>query len=101
MNYLEQVDHYRTDVIAPLRGSYDELLSRGCAPRIAAATLRYIAGVYGPEEDVAQAKVARDYDISYVTLRKRRREIEDRAIEALRDAGELHYTQPIGGDGDA
>lgn len=93
MNYLERVDHYQEDVIEPLHGCYNELLSMGCGPRIAAATLRYISGIYGPEEDRTQETVAQDYSTSAVSIRKWRGKVEDRAIEALQDTEESDQPQ--------
>lgn len=100
MTYADRVDQGREEVIDPLRKSYDELLAQGCAPRIAAATLRYLAGFYGPSEDIGQHTVAREYDTSSGTIRKWRQEITDHAIEELRNAGALEYTVvPNGGGG--
>lgn len=68
-NYVQQVAHWRRDVYGEYDDTYDTLLAKGCAPRLAAATLRYLAGAMKHRTPRTQTWVAEKYGTSPVTLR--------------------------------
>lgn len=87
LDYVEQVEHHRRDVAEQLHDHYDTLLAHGCAPSIAAAVLRYVAGQIGLRDLLTQQEVACKYDISTPTIRNWVGEIKH-------DLPPLHKDQP-------
>lgn len=72
LEYDERVAFWRSRAPDSHDGMYDRLLAENCAPRIAAATCWYAAGLDETTDASArtQAEIAREYDISAVTLRR-------------------------------
>ena len=72
LKYDERVAFWRSCVPDSYDEIYDRLLAENCAPRIAAATCWYAAGLNETTDTRArtQAEIAREYDISAVTLRR-------------------------------
>ena len=68
-DYFERVDHWRADVPEGLRGLYDDMLGRNVAPNVAAAVVRYVAGVAGDASRETQSDVAIAYGIRSYTIR--------------------------------
>jgi hypothetical protein len=84
IQYTERVDHYRNEVREGLDECYEELLSQGCAPKIAAGVLEYLAERYtGDATWPTQEDVAEQYGFTPATIRNWTTEIEDAVLDAL------------------
>lgn len=75
-DYIERVEHWRATlpkgpVDIDLDDAYDQLLSDGCFPRLAAAAVRYVYGLIYEPAYREQGAIAELYDITPQALRTR------------------------------